>query len=112
MVNFGTDPSWPFDPELDELEKLSNGVIDLIERGHLDRAERLCLELKRRFPETIDWIERTAALHEARGQAGQAIDHDQLCIDFIERDPDEFDADIKDWYRSEIDRLRRPRRPA
>ena len=31
------------------------------ESGLLDEAERMCLELKARFPDTIDWIERSAS---------------------------------------------------
>ena len=51
-----------FDPDL-----------DLIEVGRLDEAERMCQELKRRFPDQPDWIERAALLHETRGELGEAI---------------------------------------
>ena len=78
MNKFTPDTEWRHDPELDELEQLSNSVIDLIERGHLDDAERACLELKRRFPDMIDWIERSGAVHEARGDVSRAIERLRL----------------------------------
>lgn len=60
MADVETDPDELLDLELAELETLSNGVLDLIENGLFDEAERTCLELKARFPDTIDWIERSA----------------------------------------------------
>jgi hypothetical protein len=99
------DTDWPHDPDLDELERLSNSVVDLINHGRLDDAERACLELKRRYPDVIDWIDRTGAVHEARGEVNKAIERYRQCLDFISRNPDGFDEDSKDFYRCEIDRL-------
>jgi len=67
----------------------------------------MCVELKKRFPDQIDWIERSAALHAARGKIGQAIEHYQLCLTYIDRYPDGFDSDSRAWYRDQIERLRR-----
>ena len=108
MVNIDPDPDWSYDPELDELERLSNCVVDLIEIGHLDEAERKCLELKTRFPDMIDWIERSAAVQEARGRVDQAIEHYRRCLAYIDNCPDGFDTDSREWYRSQIDRLIQP----
>ena len=108
MFNRDPDPDWFHDSELDELERLSNGVVDLIESGHLDEAQRNCLELKTRFPDQIDWIERSAAVCKARGQIDQAIDHYRRCLAHIDSNPDGFDSDSRAWYRSQIDRLRKP----
>ena len=107
MMQHDADPNG-FDRELAELEALSNGALDLIERGRFDDAERVCLELKRRFPEQIDWIDRFAQLHLARGQVGRAIECYRECLAHIERDPDGFDSDSRAWYRDEIARLRSP----
>ena len=104
MLFGDTDPDW-YDPDLAELEVLSNGVLDLIESEHLDEAERICLELKRRFPDQIDWIEHSAALTVARGQIEQAIEQYEQCLAHINRHPDGFDSDSRAWYRSQIDRL-------
>lgn len=104
MTDFDEDDEF-FDPELDLLERLSNSVVDLIEQGHFDDAERACLELKRGYPEQMDWIFRTGQVHEARGEANEAVECYQQCLDFIERNPDGFDEESKDYYRSGIERL-------
>jgi hypothetical protein len=105
MSNHETEPEDFFDPDLDELETLSNGVLDRNESGLLDEAERMCLELKARFPDTIDWIDRSAELHEARGHVDRAVEHYRLCLAYIDRHPDGFDDESREWYRERIDRL-------
>ena len=108
MFNRDRNPDRFYDLELDLLERLSNGVIDLIERGHLDEAERNCLELETRFPDQIDWMERSAAVYEARGQVDRAIEHYRRCLTHIDRHPHDFDSDTRERYQSQIDRLRHP----
>jgi hypothetical protein len=98
MVKVNPDTSCPDAPELDELDRLSNSVVDLIDDGRLDDAERACRELKRRYPDMIDWIERTGSLHEARGEVSQAIEFYRKCIGYIDSHPVGFDAASKDWY--------------
>jgi tetratricopeptide (TPR) repeat protein len=104
MLPIDTSLDW-FDPDLAELEELSNGALDLIEIGRLDEAERMCFELKKRFPNQIDWNEHSAALYVARGQVDQAIAHYEQCLAHIDRYPDGFDLDSRAWYRDQIDRL-------
>lgn len=94
-----------FDPELDELERLSNSVIDLIKRRRFDEAEAACLELGRRYPDQIDGIERMARVLEARGRFNEAAERYRQCIAFIESHPEGFDEDSKDYYREAIARL-------
>lgn len=108
MFSIEPDTAWCFDPDLAELERLSNGVLELIGSGHLEEAERGCLEIRARFPDQIDWIERSAAVCEARGQVERAIEFHRRCLDHIDRHPECFDADSREWYRSRIERLRRP----
>jgi tetratricopeptide (TPR) repeat protein len=105
----GDADSNDFDPGLALLETLSNGALDLIESGRFEVAERVCLELKKRFPDQIDWLERSAALHEARGQVDQAIERYQECLIHIDRYPDGFDSDSRAWYRDQVARLRSER---
>ena len=105
MLPIAPNPDW-CDFELFELEMLSNGALDLINGGRLDEAEQICLELKRRFPDQIDWIEHSAAVHAARGQIKEAIAHLEQCLAHISLYPDGFDSDSRAWYREQIDRLR------
>jgi len=98
-----------FDPDLDELETLSNSVLDLIESGHLDEAEAACRELTRRWPDQMDGIERMASVLEARGRTAEAVERYRECIAFIDAHPDGFDEESKQEYRDAIARLERPR---
>ena len=98
------------DPDLDALEQLSNSVVDLIQHRRFDAALKACVELKRRYSDQLDWIFRTAEVHEAKGEIGQAVEFYRQCIAFIEADPDWFDAEGKEYYRSTIDRLESPNR--
>lgn len=106
---FAFDPD-EYDPDLDALEQLSNSVVDLIEQGRIDDAVEACVELKRRYPDQMDWIFRTAEVLEANGEVGRAVEHYRQCIAFIGANPDEFDAESKEYYLSEIDRLESRRR--
>ena len=89
----------------DNLEQLSNSVVDLIKEGRLDDAEDACKQLKREFPDLIDWIERTGAVHEARGDADKAVVYYRRCLQYIDDHPDYFEEASKDWYRRSIKRL-------
>ena len=93
------------DPDLDALEQLSNSVVDLIQHRRFDDALKACVELKRRYSDQMDWIFRTAEVHEAKGELGEAIEHYRQCTAVIDADTDGFDADSKDYYRGEIARL-------
>lgn len=103
-----TPPSLPptvvFDDD-DNLEQLSNSVVDLISEGRLDEAEDACKQLKREFPDVIDWIERTGAVHEARGETDKAVEYYRRCLQYIDDHPDYFEEASKDWYRRSITRL-------
>ena len=104
-MNQRSQESFESDDELDELERLSNGALDQIIAGRLEDAERACRDMERRFPNQIDWIERTAMLLETRGDSAAAIRHYRLCLDFIERNPEGFVRGVSDWYRQRIELL-------
>jgi tetratricopeptide (TPR) repeat protein len=57
---------------LDELDALSNSVIDLIAARDFDRAEAACKKLLKEYPDQADGIWRLAMLHEARGNRPEA----------------------------------------
>lgn len=89
----------------DDLEQLSNSVLDLIDEGRLDEAEKACRQLQRKFPDVIDWIEHTGAVHEARGETDKAVEYYRRCLQYIDDHPDYFEEASKDWYRRSITRL-------
>ena len=92
--------------EDDNLDELSNRVVDLIDAGRLDEAEAAVEELKRAYPDVIDCIERPGMIHEARGEKDKAIECYQQCLVYIDQNPELFEDASRDWYHRSIARLR------
>lgn len=90
----------------DEIDQLSNGVVDLLTVGRLEEAEAACQELKAQYPETIDWIIRTAMVHEARGQTEQAIIYYEQVLQFMDGHPGDFDDMSRTPFRQAIEHLK------
>ena len=90
----------------DEIDQLSNSVVDLLNDGRLDEAEAACQELKAQYPEIIDWIIRAAMVHEARGQTQQAITHYEQALQFMDAHPDDFDDMSRKPFRQTIEHLK------
>jgi len=93
--------------EDDDLDDLSNSVLDHLRDGDLDAAERACDELDRRYPDMIDGIERRAKLLEARGDNKRAAAYYRRAADFA-RTHDDFDRETIDEYLDVADRLDPP----
>ena len=81
----------------DDLDELSNSVIDLIKEGRLDKAEAVCQELLERYPEVPDGLERLAAVKEARGDFQKAADLYRQAAAFIHGE-DGFDPRTERFY--------------
>jgi len=93
-----------FNDELDRLEDMSNSVPDLLRRGRLDEAEQVCEELRRSYPDQIDWIERLAEVFEARGEHGKAAEYYRKAAGFA-RTHDGFDEEGIAWYTRKAEEL-------
>ena len=89
---------------LSDLDRLSNRVPDLLQRGDLDEALRVCHELKRRYPDAIDWREHFAAVYEAQGDAVRAALHYRQAADFA-RHGEGFDPDYIKWALEKAEQL-------
>jgi tetratricopeptide (TPR) repeat protein len=94
--------------EADELDEISNRVVDLVKEGSLDEAEELCGELRRRFPDQIDGIERMAYVHEARGNNAKAAELYRQAAVFAKNSKG-FDAEGIAWFNQQADRLDPPK---
>jgi len=93
--------------DFDDLDDLSNRVVDLVNDGKLQEAENACDELDRRFPDMIDCLERRAMLLEARGQQKQAADYYRRAAQYAQTH-DGFDPEIVDEYLDSATRLDPP----
>jgi tetratricopeptide (TPR) repeat protein len=107
------NPSPPMHPFFDdddgddakELDALSNSVVDFLDEGRLDEAEAACRELQRRYPELIDWLERTAMIYEKRGDRKMAAEYYRRCLQFIEDQPENFEDATREFMRARITAL-------
>ncbi len=89
------------------MDTLSNSVVDLIDDGLLEEAETACQTLKEQYPDVIDWLFRTAMLHEARGEPQQAIEYYERTLAWMDENPSDFEPASREPFRADIDRLRR-----
>jgi tetratricopeptide (TPR) repeat protein len=84
--------------ERDELcdqlkQNISELVVELIDAGRLDEAERRCLELRDRFPEDPIGLERLGRLAEARGDANAAASLYREAVQMIDGNLDGYYCD-------------------
>lgn len=80
--------------DIQDLDKLSNGVMDEIEAGRLDEAERLCEKLLKQYPDQIDGHKRLAKVREAQGRWAEAAAAYDRAIAHIDCHPDGFDHEM------------------
>ena len=83
--------------DLDDLDILSNSVVDLIKEGRLEEAEKISRELLSRYPDQIDGIDRLAEVYEARGNNKKAAEYYRKAAAFAQSNPG-FDQQGFDWY--------------
>ena len=82
--------------EADDLDDLSNSVIDLIDAEKFDEAESICMELRKRYPDQVDGIERMAMVYEARGENQKAAEYYLKTAEFMRSNPG-FDKEGIQW---------------
>lgn len=92
--------------EIDRLDKLSNGSLDLINAGRLDEAERMCEQLLAEFPDVFDGHMRLGQLHRRRGNNRKAAEHLRLAA-AMARSPD-YDVELANGLDAEADQLDPP----
>jgi tetratricopeptide (TPR) repeat protein len=92
----------------DELDAVSNAVVDLVHAGKLVEAEAAARDLLVRFPNVHDGWDRLGMVHEARGNGQQAADCYRKVIAFIREHPDDHEPDIEDVFVKLVDRLDPP----
>lgn len=92
--------------EIDRLDQLSNGSLDLINTGRLDEAERMCQQLLVEFPDVFDGHMRLGQLHRRRGDNRKAAEHLRLAA-AMARSPD-YDVELANGLAAEADEIDPP----
>lgn len=86
----------------DNLDEVSNRVVDLLDAGHFAEAEQACVELEQRYPDYIDWLERRVMLHEKRGELQKAVEYARRCLQYALDWPDGFDEEARTWMEERL----------
>lgn len=94
--------------EADDLAAASNAVIDLIDAGRLDDAERAARALLVDYPEVHDGHDRLGMVYEARGMPRQAAECYRQVVAAIAEHPDHYDPEMKTFYLKQIAKLDPP----
>ena len=71
----------------DDLDMLSNSVLDLIDESRLDEAEKVSHELLSRYPDQIDGFDRLGMVWEARGDKKKAVEYYRKAAAFAQNNP-------------------------
>lgn len=82
--------------QMEELDNLSNSVIDLIQAGKLDEAEAVCQKLLEQCPDDVDGLDRLAAVYEAKGENRMAAEYYRKTAPFMRSRPG-FDNEAIEW---------------
>lgn len=98
--------AWQVDVD-DPLDLLSNSVIGLIKEKKFDEALAVCERLRLEYPREHDWLERSAMVHEARGDEALAIDFYNRMLAFTLQPEllDGYDEEVRELFRTKISRL-------
>jgi len=90
--------------ECEELDKLSNSVLELIQNGSFDDAEKTCNELLKLYPDQVDGLERLAMVYEARGEIEKAVAYYKKTAEFA-RSKKGFDPEFVNWALDKAKKL-------
>jgi tetratricopeptide (TPR) repeat protein len=93
--------------DMDDLDRVSNSVLDLIDEGRLDEAEKVSRELLSRYPDQIDGFDRLARVWEVRGDKKKAAENYRKAAAFAKSNPG-FDQEGIDWYLNKAKSLEPP----
>jgi tetratricopeptide (TPR) repeat protein len=95
---------WVFD----ELDLLSNSVLDLIKQERFEEALLACERLLRDYPDVGDGFERSALVHDALGNHALAADFWSKAVDFVEHPDrrDGYDEELIEDFRQRMNAAR------
>jgi len=93
--------------EDDELDELSNSVLDLVRDGHLEQALVACKRLLAEFPEVVDGFERSGLVHAKMGDHATAAAFYRQAFDFVTHPSRRDDYDGADYYREQMEQEER-----
>lgn len=91
--------------ELLALTEQSNAVIDLIDAGELDEAERQARALLQRYPQVHDGFDRLGMVCEARRQWAAAAQWYRQCLAFVRAHREQYEPAVEERYEQLIAKM-------
>jgi tetratricopeptide (TPR) repeat protein len=95
----------------DRLDEESNAVIDLIDAGKLDDAEKAAHQLIADYPEVHDGYDRLGMVYEARKEPKKAADCYRKVVEFLAEDPTDDEREMIADFQGLIQELDPPAPP-
>jgi len=93
--------------EDDDLDELSNSVLDLVRTRRFDEAFAACNQLLQEFPDVVDGFERSGMVHAKMGNHALAADFYRKALDFVTHPSRRDDYDDIDFYREQVEKEER-----
>jgi len=95
----------------DRLDEESKAVIDLIEAGKLDEAEKAAHQLIADYPEVHDGYDRLGMVYEARKEPKKAADCYRKVVEFLAENPSDDEREMIDDFQRLVQELDPPTSP-
>lgn len=94
--------------EDDHLDRDSNRVVELLNEGRIDEAEKAARKLLEDYPEVNDGFERLGLVYEKQGDKVKAIEMYQKALDFtlLKENIDNYEEGFREHYRETILKLK------
>jgi tetratricopeptide (TPR) repeat protein len=93
------------------LDEESNAVIDLIDAGKLDEAEKAAHQLIADYPEVHDGYDRLGMVYEARKEPKKAADCYRKVVELLAEDPTDDEREMIADFQGLIQELDPPTPP-
>ena len=93
------------------LDEESNAVIDLIDAGKLDDAEKAAHQLIADYPEVHDGYDRLGMVYEARKEPKKAADCYRKVVEFLAENPSDDEREMIADFQGLIQELDPPTPP-
>ena len=103
MSSVSWEPQGP-EYDFDELDDLSNSVLDLVKARRLDEALAVCRRLLAEYPEVVDGLERSGLVHAAMGDHASAAAYYRDALAFVTHPSRRDDYEGIEWYQELLER--------
>jgi tetratricopeptide (TPR) repeat protein len=95
---------WMLMSDADDLDELSNAVVELLDQSRIADAESAWEKLNDKYPDMIDVLDRKAMILEAKGEHATAADYYRQASDYA-RTHDGFEEETAQYFLDKAQQL-------